>query len=137
MGLSGRGRSHTRAPRRGCDVNRLPRVLITLATAFVFALCAHAQTPAPRVVPERESRSAPEDAKDVGAEKARLEFEGLRYHYGSVKVKGVTAFFPEQIVEMLDARPGEVVDGSKMVDMIANRVKEEYGDRGICSTTSR
>jgi len=278
-------------------VNRLPRVLITLATASAFVVCAGAQTPAPRVIPERaergEERAAPEAVEDSGAEKAQLKFEGLRflserdvrkvlrergvgvegafdydparienavgvlkkfyaargfidaafevregpgaatrfftlvvdegerarleeirfeggrrvpgsrlaeatqdclartadegqdwryaydydglaycardarrvlfddgflesklgdpkveafgrgvratvqfeegtrYRYGRIRVKGVTAFLPEQIVEMLDVRAGEVADGGEFTKVLSERLNEEYGDRGF------
>jgi outer membrane protein insertion porin family len=56
--------------------------------------------------------------------------EGARYRYGRIKVKGVTAFLPAQITEMMDARPGEVADGAKITEALSERLTEEYADRG-------
>lgn len=64
--------------------------------------------------------------------RATVQFEeGTRYRCGKIRVKGVTAFLPEQIVEMLDVRVGEVVNGGKIMNALSVTLSEEYGERGF------
>ena len=56
--------------------------------------------------------------------------EGLRYRLGKIEVEGVTAFFPEQVVEMLGIYPGDVVNNVKVAEFFFERLRDEYGQRG-------
>lgn len=64
--------------------------------------------------------------------RATVQFEeGTRYLCGKIRVKGVTAFLPEQIVEMLDVRAGEVVNGGQITKVLSVTLNEEYSERGF------
>jgi outer membrane protein insertion porin family len=56
--------------------------------------------------------------------------EGSRYRLGRVKIDGANLFSHEQIIEMLELKPGDVADGEGLFTGLHERLKREYGDKG-------
>ncbi|MDQ3818256.1 MAG: hypothetical protein M3362_11350 [Acidobacteriota bacterium] len=56
--------------------------------------------------------------------------EGLLYLIGNVRVEGSTIFSPEQIIEMLNVKTGEIANDRELSRGLQGTLKEAYGNRG-------
>jgi len=56
--------------------------------------------------------------------------EGLLYRVGEIKIKEAKVFSPEQIIEMLGFRTGEIANGHALGDALYIRLKKAYADKG-------
>lgn len=56
--------------------------------------------------------------------------EGARYRRGEVKIKGSKLFPPEQLLQMLDLKTGDVAIYETVRDWLGRKLKKAYADRG-------
>ena len=55
---------------------------------------------------------------------------GPLYRVGEIKIEGANVFSPEQIIEILGLRPGEIANGMALGDTLYERLKKAYADKG-------
>lgn len=56
--------------------------------------------------------------------------EGARYRLGEVSMSGAEFFPQEQLLELLEVKPGEIADGDKLAMWAYERMRNEYHDAG-------
>ncbi|MEP6788642.1 MAG: POTRA domain-containing protein [Acidobacteriota bacterium] len=62
--------------------------------------------------------------------------EGLRYRLGEIKVKGAEAFSKQEILDMLGQKTGDVADGNALQDLVYEKLKHAYDDKGYVQYSS-
>ncbi|MEW6211980.1 MAG: POTRA domain-containing protein, partial [Acidobacteriota bacterium] len=56
--------------------------------------------------------------------------EGLPYRFGEIKVEDATVFSPDEIIEIIGAKSGDIVKGYSVIQTGLDRLKKLYGNRG-------
>lgn len=56
--------------------------------------------------------------------------EGPRYRVGKIEIEGSTLFSPEQILKILDIRPGDIADGEKIGKALFEDLKDLFAEKG-------
>lgn len=56
--------------------------------------------------------------------------EGARYRLGIVKIEGATVFPPEQLLQMLNLKTGDIANGDAIAVGLYESLKKVYADRG-------
>jgi len=56
--------------------------------------------------------------------------EGVRYRIGEIKVEGAKLFSPDQIIEMLHVKTGDVADGAAIGVGLFERLRKAYANKG-------
>lgn len=56
--------------------------------------------------------------------------EGVRYRIGEIKVEGAKLFSPEQIIEMLNVKTGDVANGEAIGVGLFERLRKAYANKG-------
>ncbi len=56
--------------------------------------------------------------------------EGAFYRLGNIKLEGAKVFWPEQLLEMLNLKTGDVADGEAIGEWLSVRLKKAYADKG-------
>ncbi len=56
--------------------------------------------------------------------------EGARYRVGTIKVEGAKLFSPEQIIEMIGVKTGDIADGAAIGAGLFERLRKAYADKG-------
>ncbi|MBA2619886.1 MAG: hypothetical protein H0U87_01650 [Acidobacteria bacterium] len=60
--------------------------------------------------------------------------EGLRYRLGSINIQGAKIFTPEQLLEKLNLKKGDIADGQELQEWLYERVRNLYADKGYIQT---
>jgi outer membrane protein insertion porin family len=56
--------------------------------------------------------------------------EGALYRLGNIKLEGAKVFSPEQLLEKLNLKTGEVADGEAIGEWLSVKMKKAYADKG-------
>ncbi len=56
--------------------------------------------------------------------------EGVRYRIGEIKVEGARLFSPDQIIEMLNVKTGDVANGEAIGAGLFERLRKAYANKG-------
>lgn len=56
--------------------------------------------------------------------------EGDRYRTGEIKISGAKVFTPKEIIEILELKEGEVLNGKELQNSIYEKLKRIYADKG-------
>lgn len=62
--------------------------------------------------------------------------EGPRYRLGKIEIEGSTLFSPEQILKILDIRPGDIANGEKISQGLFEDLKDLFAEKGYMHYTS-
>jgi outer membrane protein insertion porin family len=57
--------------------------------------------------------------------------EGLLYRMGEIRIEGANQFSPEEVLDFLGVRPGDIADGRQIGAGLYERLKKAYADRGF------
>ena len=62
--------------------------------------------------------------------------EGAIYRLGEIKIEDAKVVTPAQILDLINLKPGEIVDAGRLTTALYERVKEAYGNLGYIQYTA-